>query len=81
MCCIFQIWVAYFGAPGTFYNYYGGEFANDVFCEMNEKLSIEVSTTSGKSLFSNGVVKRNNKVLQEALMKTMKIQNAIWRQL
>ena len=46
---------------------------------MNEKLGIETSTTPGELLFSNGVVERNNKVLQEALVKTM--ENVIWRQL
>ena len=71
MCRIFQIWVAYFGAPGKFHSDYGEEFANDVFREMNEKIVTETSTTPGESPFSNGVVERNNKVLHEALMKTM----------
>ena len=70
-CHIFQIWDAYFGAPGKFHSNCGGEFANDIFREMNEKLGIEISTTPGESPFSNGVVERNNKVLYEALMKTM----------
>ena len=38
---------------------------------MNEKLGTETSTTPRESPFSNGVVERNNKVLHEALMKTM----------
>ena len=46
-CCIFQILVAYFGAPGQFHGDCGREFANDVFCEMNKKLGIEPSTTPG----------------------------------
>ena len=68
---IFQIWDAYFGAPGKFHSNCGGEFANDIFREINKKLGIEISTTTGESPFSNGVVERNNKVLYEALMKTM----------
>ena len=71
VCRIFQIWVAYFGAPKKFHSDCGGEFANDVFREMNEKLGIETSTTPGESPFSNGVVERNNKVLYEAFIKTM----------
>ena len=38
---------------------------------MNKKLAIETSTTPGESMFSNAVVERNNKVLHEALVKTM----------
>ena len=45
MCRIFQIWVAYFRGPGKFHSDCGGEFANDVFREMNEKLGIETSAT------------------------------------
>ena len=41
MCRIFQIWVACFGEPGKFHSDCGGEFANDAFCEMKEKLGIE----------------------------------------
>ena len=38
---------------------------------MDKKLGIEISTTPGESPSSNGVVERNNKVLYEALLKTM----------
>ena len=56
MCSVFQIWVAYFGAPGNFHSDCGGEFANDVFREMNKKLGMETNRTLQKSPFSNGVV-------------------------
>ena len=56
MCSVFQIWVAYFGTPGKFHSDCGGEFANDVFCEMNKKLGMETNRTLEKSPFSNGVV-------------------------
>ena len=68
---IFQIWVAYFGCPGRFHSDNGGEFANDVFTEMNEKLGVEISTTPAESPFSNGVVERHNAVLYETMMKTL----------
>ena len=68
---IFQIWIAYFGAPKKFHSDCGGEFCNDVFREMNEKLGIETSTTPVESPFSNGIVERHNKVLYESMMKTM----------
>ena len=44
--------MAYFGAPGKFHSNGGGEFANDVFCEMNKKLGTETNTTPGESPFS-----------------------------
>ena len=72
VCHIFQIGVAYFGAPGKFQSDSGGEFGNDVYREMNKKLGIETSAIPGELPFSNGVVERNKKVLYEALMKTMK---------
>ena len=39
--------------------------------EMNEKLGEETRTTAGESLFSNGIVERHNKILFEAMMKTV----------
>ena len=61
VCDMFQIWVAYFEAPGKFHSNCGRELANDV-------LGIETSATPGKLLFSNRVVERNNKVFYEAFM-------------
>ena len=49
MCHIFQIGVAYFGAPGKFQSNSSGYFANDVYSEMNKKLGIETSATPGES--------------------------------
>ena len=71
MCRIFQIWIAYFGAPEKFHSDCREEFANDVFLEMNEKPGIETSTTPGGAPYSNGIVERNHKVLFESMMKTI----------
>ena len=71
MCRIFQIWFAYFGASGKFHSDCSGEFVNDVFRELKKKLGIEISTTPVELQFSNAVVKRKNKALYEALIKTM----------
>ena len=38
---------------------------------MNEKLGIETSTTPGEAPYSNGIVKRNHRVLFESMMKTI----------
>ena len=68
---IFQIWIAYCGCPKKFHSDNGGEFANEVFREMCDKLGVEVSTTPAESPFSNGVVERHNAVLYEAMCKTI----------
>ena len=73
VCHIFQIWAAYFGASGKFHGHCDGEFAIDVFCEMNKKLGIETSTTPGESPFSNGVVERNKNVLYEGFMEVINL--------
>ena len=38
---------------------------------MNEKLGAETRATAGESTFSNRIVERHNKVLFEAMMKTL----------
>ena len=71
VCRIFQIWVAYFGPSGKFHSDCGGEFINDVFREMNKKLGTETTITPEELTFSYEVEERNNKVLYEALIRTM----------
>ena len=39
--------------------------------DMCAKLNIEVATTAGESPFSNGTIERHNKVLAEAMQKTL----------
>ena len=68
---IYKMWIAYFGAPKKFLSDNGGEFSNDKYREMNEKLNIETATTAGESPFSNGIVERHNKTLGEAFWKTL----------
>ena len=75
VCRIFQIWLAYFGAPKKFHNDCGGEFVSAVFMEMNEKMGIETSTTPAEAPYSNGVVERNNAMLYETMMKTKEDTN------
>ena len=67
---IFQVWISYFGAPKKFLTDNGGEFANQVLIEMNEKLGVETATTAGESPWSNGIVERHNATLYEAMSKT-----------
>ena len=64
---IFQIWLAYFGAPHMFHSDCRREFNNDMFRDMNNLFNIETSTTLGESSFSNGKVERANKLLFETM--------------
>ena len=68
---IYLMWIGYFGYPGKFMSDNGGEFSNDKFREMNEKLNIETATTAAESPFSNGMVERHNLILAEAMHKTI----------
>ena len=68
---IYQMWFTYFGAPRKFLSDNGGEFSNDLYREMNEKMNVVTSTTAGESPFSNGIVERHNQVLAEAFQKTV----------
>jgi transposase InsO family protein len=68
---IFRIWIAYFGCPRKFMLDNGGEFSNDVFREMNEKLNVETITTAAESPFSNGTVERHNGILKQTMLKTI----------
>ena len=71
VAAIFRIWIMYFGCPRRFMSDNGGEFANDVFIEMNEKLGVETITTAAESPFSNGTVERHNGILYETMKKTI----------
>merc|ERR1712215_103609 len=68
---IYLMWISYFGYPKKFLSDNGGEFSNERFREMNEKLNIETATTAAESPFSNGMVERHNLVLYEAMCKTV----------
>ena len=67
---VFQHWIRYFGRPTKFLSDNGGEFANEQYREMNEKLGVETATTAAESPFSNGTVERHNAVLAETMAKT-----------
>ena len=68
---IYWIWISYFGCPKKFLSDNDGEFANKSFIDMRAKLNIEVATTAGESSFSNGTVETHDKVLAEAMQKTL----------
>ena len=60
MSRIYSMWTAYFGCPRKFLSDNGGEFNNDSYREVNEKLNIETATTAAESPFSKGIVERQS---------------------
>ena len=68
---VFKVWIAYFGSPHSFLTDNGGEFSNEHYREMNEKLNVRSTTTAAESPFSNGMVERHNAILFEGMQKTM----------
>ena len=69
--CIYLNWICHFGSPRKFLTDNGGEFSNERFREMSEKLNIESTTTAAESPFSNGIVERHNLILAEAMIKVI----------
>ena len=68
---IFKSWIQHRGAPQKFLTDNGGEFMNDQFLGMCEKMNITVLTTAAESPWSNGLVERHNAVLEEMLNKVL----------
>ena len=69
---IYSQWIKHYGTPQKFLADNGGEFANERYREMNEKLNVDTRKTAAESPFSNGVVERHNLVLFECFQKVMK---------
>ena len=68
---IFNSWIQHRGAPQKFLTDNGGEFMNDKFLSMCEKMNITVLTTAAESPWSNGLVERHNAVLEEMMNKVL----------
>ena len=68
---VLRIWVSIFGSPKKILSDNGGEFTNDDFAEMAEKLNTKITTTAAESPWSNGVNERHNGILGEMVLKTM----------
>ena len=66
-----EMWIKYFGAPGTFMSDNGGEFSNELFEELCCTLNIIDAKTAPYSSFSNGTVERHNAVLGETVSKLL----------
>ena len=68
---ILKIWTSLFGSPKSILSDNGGEFSNEEFVEMGQKLNTEIKSTAAESPWSNGVNERHNGILGEMVGKTM----------
>ena len=68
---VYLIWVAYFGSPGKFLSDNRGEFSDETYREMNEKLNVVTLTTAGESPVSNERVEHHNLVVSESMKKSI----------
>ena len=68
---VLKIWISLFGAPKSFLSDNGGEFSNEDFVEMGQKLNTEIKSTAAESPWSNGVNERHNGILGQMIVKTM----------
>ena len=68
---IFLMWISYFGPSKCFFSDNEGEFNDEGYQQMNEKLNIEICSTAVESPFSNGTVEYHNLIIAEAIEKTL----------
>ena len=71
VAAVLKIWICLFGCPDKILSDNGGEFSNEDFREMGEKLNTRITTTAAESPWSNGVNERHNGILGEMVVKTM----------
>ena len=66
---IFTHWISVFGRPKKFMSDNGGEYSNENFLDMCEKLGVHVVTTGAESAWSNGLVERHHALLARNVSK------------
>ena len=64
---IFEIWISMFGSPGQILTDNGGEFNNEDFRIMGEKLNTKIKSTAAESPWSNGINERHNAILGDMI--------------
>ena len=68
---LFEVWIQVFGPPTKVLTDNGGEFLNDEFLDMCDKMGINMKMTAAEAPWSNGLVERHNAVLSDSLNKTL----------
>ena len=66
---VFTHWISIFGRPRRFLSDNGGEYNNENFIDMCEKLGVHVITTGAEAAWSNGIVERHHTLLTRNVHK------------
>ena len=66
--------ITIFGAPRVILSHNGGEFNNELLCEVCEQFNITMKSTVAEALWSNGTVEQHNAVLWK-MIKKLKLDN------
>ena len=64
---IFEIWISMFGSPGQILTDNGGEFNNEDFRIMGEKLNTKIKSTAAESPWLNGINEHHNAILGDMI--------------
>ena len=71
---IIKNWTAIFGSPRVILSDNGGEFNNELICEVYEQLNITTKSTVVEAPWSNGIIEQHNAVLRK-MVKKLKLDN------
>lgn len=66
---VFTHWINIFGPPKKFMTDNGGEYVNNSFMDLCEKLNVHVVTTGAEAPWSNGLVERHHALLSSCITK------------
>ncbi|VDI71372.1 Hypothetical predicted protein [Mytilus galloprovincialis] len=70
-----SLWIgSRMGPPKRFLADNGGEFANEIFCDMCANLNIDIMNTAANSPWQNGICERNHAVVDDCVSKILEIQ-------
>ena len=72
---IFTHWINLFGTPRKFMTDNGGEYVNDHFHDLCDKLNVHIITTGAESPWSNGLVERHHALIERSVNKIMEETN------
>ena len=68
---MFSKWIGIFGAPDKLITDNGGEFVNKELIDLAESFNMTIQTTAAEAPWSNGLVERHNKVIEQMLDKIL----------
>ena len=68
---IIKCWIQVFGPPRKILTDNGGEFLNEEFLELCDKMNINMKMTAAEAPWSNGMIERHHKVICDVLNKTL----------